>query len=109
MRGDRNFKGFDSSDPSVYFLFCGRYILNLYIFFVLVKYCINMLNTITGPIISFTKVKHPPPPTRNAPGTPLKFDATPIVIRYRVTGPVTRLNPKQSISITTTNLKKTKG
>ena len=23
MRGDRNFKGSDSSDPSVYFLFCG--------------------------------------------------------------------------------------
>ena len=22
MRGDRNFKGSDSSDPSVYFLFC---------------------------------------------------------------------------------------
>ena len=24
MRGDRNFKGSDSSDPSVYFLFCGK-------------------------------------------------------------------------------------
>ena len=30
MRGDRNFKGSDSSDPSVYFLFCGLVMSKLY-------------------------------------------------------------------------------
>ena len=31
MRGDTNIKGIDSSDPSVYFLFCDRNITNFWI------------------------------------------------------------------------------